>query len=130
MSEKKGSGGRGQRKILVIDDDSKYLKLVKDLLEVAGFKVILSEDAETGIAAAKEQLPDLILMDYQLPGLDGLQASKILKKDEATKNIPLVFITASVTEEEKKLFIAEEYPMITKPINTRTFVETIEKFLK
>ncbi len=130
MNEKKGSENKGQRKILVIDDDSKYLKLVKDLLEVAGYMVILSEDAETGIAAAKEQLPDLILMDFQLPGLDGLQASKILEKDEATKNIPLVFITASVTEKEKKLFATEGLPLIAKPINTRTFVETIEKFLK
>ena len=130
MNEKKGSEGKGQRKILVIDDDSRYLKLVKDLLEVAGYMVILREDAETGITAAKEQLPDLILMDFQLPGLDGMQASKILKKDEATKNIPLVFITASVTEEDRKLFVAEGHTMIAKPINTRTFVETIEKFLK
>jgi len=69
-------------------------------------------------------------LDFQLPGLDGLQACKILKEDEITKNIPLVFITASVTEKEKKLFIAEGHPMIAKPINTRTFVEAIEKFLK
>ena len=130
MGEKEGGEGKGRRTILVIDDDPKNLKLVKDLLEVAGYEVILSEDAETGIATAKEQLPDLILMDFQLPGLDGVQASKILKKDEATKNIPVVFITASVIEEEKKLFIAEGRPMIEKPINTRTFVETIEKFLK
>jgi len=130
MNEKNGSKGNGQRKILAIDDDPKNLKLVKDLLEVAGYEVILVEDAEAGIVTAKEQLPDLILMDYQLPGLDGLQASKILKEDEVTKNIPLVFITASVTEEDKKLFVAEGHPLIAKPINTRTFVETIEKFLK
>ena len=88
-----------------------------------------ANNAEAGIDLAKEKLPDLIIMDFQLPGMNGELALKILWADERTKNIPVVFVTASVMEDEKKRFASYHCKIITKPIDTRTFVQDIEEAL-
>lgn len=119
----------GKKKILVVEDDPKSLKLVKDLLEMAGHKVFSSGDAEEGISLAKDGAPDLVLMDFKLPGMNGLEAYKILNADERTKKIPLVFVTATVTAAEQKVLEATGCRVILKPINTRTFVSEVEKIL-
>ncbi|HAH20111.1 MAG: hypothetical protein A2Y00_01280 [Omnitrophica WOR_2 bacterium GWF2_43_52] len=117
------------KKVLVVEDDQKSRKLVKDLLEVSGYQVICSDDAEKGIVLAKEALPDIILMDFKLPGMNGLEAQKALGSDEKTKGIPLVFVTATVTAEEKKILQSTGAMVIPKPINTRTFILEIGKVL-
>ena len=117
------------KKVLVVEDDQKSRKLVKDLLEVSGYQVICSDDAEKGIVLAKEALPDIILMDFKLPGMNGLEAQKALGSDEKTKGIPLVFVTATVTAEEKKILQSTGATVIPKPINTRTFILEIGKVL-
>ena len=117
------------KKVLVVEDDQKSRKLVKDLLEVSGYQVICSDDAEKGIVLAKEALPDIILMDFKLPGMNGLEAQKALGSDEKTKGIPLVFVTATVTAEEKKILQSTGAMGIPKPINTRTFILEIGKVL-
>lgn len=119
-----------KKRALVIDDEPKNLKLVKDLLEVVGYTVITAGDAEEGIALAKSNLPDNIVMDFRLPGMNGLQAYEILSQDERTKGIPIVFVTATVTNEEKKILLKTGCVVIAKPINTRTFAEEIGKILK
>ena len=119
----------GKKKILIIEDDPSSKKLQTGLLKQAGYEIMAADSAEAGMTLAKEQLPDLITMDYQLPGMNGELALKILRADEGTKTIPVVFVTASVMEEEKKRFASYHCKVITKPINTRTFVREIEEIL-
>lgn len=119
-----------KRKVLIIEDDPKNLKLAKDLLELGGFEVVAASDAEKGISLAKSQPPDVIVMDFKLPGLNGFQAQKILADDEKTRNIPLVFVTATVTSEEKKILFDTGCAVIAKPINTRTFVNEVRRLIK
>jgi len=118
-----------KKKILIIENDPSSKKLQTGLLEQAGYEIMVTDSAEAGIALAKEKLPNLITMDYQLPGMNGELALKILRADERTKNIPVVFVTASVMEEEKKRFASYHCKVITKPINTRVFVQEIEEAL-
>jgi CheY-like chemotaxis protein len=118
-----------KKRILIIDDDLKSVKLERDLLEMAGYEVIAVGDAETGIAQAKELTPDLIIMDFQLPGMNGELAVKTLRVDVKTKDIPVVFVTASAMREERERLASLNVRVITKPINTRTFVKEIEEAL-
>lgn len=118
-----------KKKILIIDDDFKSVKLQKSLLVAAGYEVVVTDNAEAGLSLAKERLPDLITMDYQLPGMNGELALKILMADEKTKNIPVIFVTASAMEEERKRFGSYNCKVLTKPINTRTFIQEIEEVL-
>lgn len=117
------------KKILIIEDDPKSIKLQRDLLEAARYEVIVSNDAESGISIAKDEVPDLITMDYQLPGMNGEFAVMILRSDEKTKHIPVVFVTASSMREDKERFALLHVKIITKPVNTRTFVKELEEVL-
>lgn len=80
--------------ILVVEDNAMNLKLVKSLLSLGKFFVLEAGDAEIGIQIAKTQLPDLILMDIQLPGMDGLQATRLIKEDPTLTQIPVVALTS------------------------------------
>jgi CheY-like chemotaxis protein len=105
-------------KILVIEDNQMNMKLFRDLLRLEGYNVLEAVDAETGIPMARENSPDLILMDIQLPGMDGLQA-------------PVVALTSFAMKGDESM--AKEagcVGYITKPINTRSFVEMISGFIK
>ena len=120
-----------RKRALVVDDNARNLLLEKDLLEVAGFKVFEAESASIGIAIAKKEKPDIIIMDVRLPDMRGSEAARILRQDKETSDIPIVFVTASVMAEGK-----EEIKSITnsafigKPINTRTFAKEISQFIK
>jgi two-component system, cell cycle response regulator DivK len=120
-----------QKKALVIDDNANNLMLEKDLLEVAGFEVFEAENALSGIAIALKEKPDIIIMDMRLPDMRGSDAAQILRQDKKTRDIPIVFVTASVMAQGK-----EEITSITnsgfigKPINTRTFVTEVSRFIK
>jgi len=114
------------KKALVIDDNGNNLLLEKDLLEVAGFEVYEAENAETGMMLARRELPDIIIMDVRLPDMRGTEAATILRLDEATSNIPIVFVTASVmTEGMEELRTIGRSALISKPINTRTFAKEV-----
>jgi two-component system cell cycle response regulator DivK len=119
------------KKALVVDDNVNNLTLEKDLLEVAGFQVLVAEDAADGIALARKEKPDIIIMDVRLPDMRGSEAAYILRQDKETRDIPIIFVTASVMAEGK-----EEIKNITnsgfigKPINTRTFAKEIGQFIK
>jgi CheY-like chemotaxis protein len=90
---------------------------------------MVTDGAEAGIALDKGKLPDLVTMDSQLTGMNGELALKILRADGRTKNIPVVFVTASVMEDEKKRFASYHCKVITKPIDARIFVQEIEEAL-
>jgi len=116
---------------LVVDDNKNNLLLEKDLLEHAGFVVFEAEDASTGIAIAKREKPDIIIMDVRLPDMRGPEAARTLRQDQKTSGIPIVFVTASVMAEGKEeLKDITNSGFIGKPINTRTFAKEISEFIK
>ena len=118
-------------KVLVIEDNIMNLELVTDLLEINGFEVIKVENAKDGIKLAIEERPALILMDIQLPGMDGLTASRILKGMEETSHIPIVALTAyAMMGDEEKASEAGCVGYITKPIDTHTFPVSVRKFIE
>ena len=120
-----------KKRALVVDDNGSSLMLEKDLLEVAGFEVLVAENAAGGIALARKEKPDIIIMDVRLPDMRGSEAARILRQDKETGDIPIVFVTASVMAEGmgdvKKI---TNSGFIGKPINTRTFAKEIGQFIK
>ena len=120
-----------RNRALIVDDNVNNLTLEKDLLEVAGFEVFTAEDASGGIAIARKEKPDIIIMDVRLPDMRGSEAAIILRKDKETSDIPIVFVTASVMVEGKEEIkdIANS-GFIGKPINTRTFAKEISQFIR
>jgi len=109
-------------KVLLIEDNPLNLELAVDLLEIDGHEVLTATTAEKGIELAKKETPDLILMDISLPGMDGLEATRILKKDETTKNIPIVAMSAHAMKgDEEKAREAGCVGYIKKPIDTKSF---------
>ncbi len=119
-----------EEKILVIEDTPVNMELVTDLLEVAGYKVIQAETAETGIERARAEAPVLILMDIGLPGMDGLTAAGILKQDQLTKDIPSIALTShAMKDDEDRIMAAGCDGYITKPIDTREFPKTVAGFI-
>lgn len=118
-------------KILIIEDNPLNMELAADLLGVAGYEVLQAPNAERGIQLARSLLPDLILMDTSLPGMDGLQATRILKGDAATQHIPVISLTANAMKgDEETALAAGALAYVTKPIDTRTFVKDISRFLQ
>ena len=116
--------------ILIIEDHEKNRKLVRDVLEVKGFKTVESETAEDGIKLAIEKSPDLILMDIQLPGIDGITALKRLKEDPQTQNIPVIAVTASAMTYNRVTMLAEGFDGYqTKPISVKDFLQEVSRVL-
>ncbi len=119
------------KRALIVDDNGNNLTLEKDLLEVAGFEVLLAQDASSGVAIAKKDKPDVIIMDVRLPDMRGSEAAKILRQDEEISGIPIVFVTASVmVEGREEIKGISNSGFIGKPINTRTFAQEINEFIK
>jgi two-component system cell cycle response regulator DivK len=120
-----------KKKALVVDDNGYNLMLEKDLLEVAGFEVFEADNATSGIAIARKEKPDIIIMDVRLPDIRGSEAARILRKDKETRDIPIVFVTASVMAEGmEEIRNITNSGFIGKPINTRTFAKEISQFIK
>lgn len=112
--------------VLVVEDNPANLTLSVFLLEKAGHTVLSASDAERGLALAREQRPDLILMDIQLPGMDGLQAIALLKGDDGTRSIPVIALTAlAMKGDEERIRAAGCEGYIAKPIAYREFLATI-----
>lgn len=117
--------------ILVVEDNPSNMKLAVLLLHSAGYQVLQAADAEAGLALARRERPDLVLMDIHLPGMDGLSAARELKRDAATRAIKIIAVTgmAMQGDEEKALFAGcDSY--ISKPISHHTFLEKINGVLK
>lgn len=118
------------KKVLIIEDNKLNLKLVVALLKLANYQVIEAGDAEKGLDLAQEHLPNLILMDIQLPGIDGLSATRLIKQDPKIKDVPVVALTSYAMEgDEQKAMEAGCDGYIPKPINTRSFLETLMQYI-
>lgn len=116
--------------ILVIEDNVSNMTLAKFLLETAGHTVLCAIDAEAGLKLAQQQLPALILMDIQLPGMDGLQATSLLKADPTTKHIPVIALTAlAMNGDEARIRAAGCDGYIGKPIRYQAFLASVAGYL-
>ena len=116
--------------ILIIEDNEKNRKLVRDVLQVKGYKTIETETAEEGLKLASEQSLALILMDIQLPGMDGITALKQLKAEAKTKSIPVIAVTASAMTYNRQTMLAEGFDGYqSKPISVKDFLGELERVL-
>ena len=118
------------KKILVIEDNKLNMKLMRNLLKIDKYQILEAVDAEAGIEVAKAKQPDLILMDLQLPGMSGLDATKILKENRYIRDVPIIALTAhAMRGDEKNALSVGCDGYITKPIDTRKFRNKIKKLL-
>ncbi|MDD3295736.1 MAG: response regulator [Candidatus Omnitrophica bacterium] len=118
------------KKILAIDDEKDFCFFTKKNLERAGYEVFTVSDGKSGIKVAKEQRPDLILLDIMMPGIDGFEVLEILKKDSNTCHIPVVMLTGRDDEESKsraKKLLNEDY--LIKPVEIENLREKVESIL-
>ena len=117
--------------VLVVEDDSKSRKLVRDLLTFKGYQIIEAETGEEGVALAQERRPSLILMDIRLPGIDGIQALERLRAEVATQGIPVMAMTASVMSGDRQRVLAAGFDGFqSKPIKIKDFVAAVEQLLE
>jgi len=118
------------KRVLVVDDNRDNRTLESDILEVAGFIVFEAETAQEGIDLAHREHPDIIVMDVRLPDMRGTEAAKILRQNDRFRNIPIIFVTASVMNVDKHEMVGiPNIGFIGKPINTRTFAMEIGRYL-
>jgi two-component system, cell cycle response regulator DivK len=116
--------------ILVVEDNEKNRKLVRDLLTVKGYRVLEAESGEDGVRTAREQRPALVLMDIQLPGIDGIEALRRLRADPETATIPVVAVTASAMTRDRQTILAAGFDGYqAKPISVRPFLELVREVL-
>ena len=116
--------------ILVVEDDDKSRKLVRDLLTVKGYEIIEAETGEEGVRLAQERRPGLVLMDIRLPGIDGIQALGRLRAEVATREIPVMALTASVMAGDRQRVLDAGFDAFqSKPIHIRDFVAAVEQLL-
>jgi len=116
--------------ILVVDDDEWNHKLMRDLLEFMGYRVLVAVTGEDGIVLAVEHRPDLVLMDYLLPGIDGIEAFRRIRDNPATAHIPVVAITASAMPEQARRMREAGFDDVqSKPINVSEFMQGVPGML-
>jgi len=112
--------------ILIVEDNEKNRKLLRDVLQFKGYRTIEAEMGEDGVTLAAEHKPDLILMDYQLPGIDGIEAFRRIRNAPGTAHIPIVAVTASaMPEEARKMKEAGFDGFLTKPIYVKQFLQAV-----
>lgn len=113
-------------RILIVEDNPANMTLAVFLLKSAGYAILSATNAESGLAVARAERPDLILMDIQLPGMDGLQATALLKGDDATRAIPVIALTAlAMKGDEERIRAAGCDGYIAKPLAYREFLATV-----
>ena len=116
--------------ILIVEDNVTNMKLSTFLLESADYTVLAATNAESGLTLARSQRPDLILMDIHLPGMDGLEATALLKADEATRGIPVIALTAlAMKGDEQRILAAGCDGYIAKPLDYKEFLAMINTHL-
>ena len=119
----------GQR-ILVVEDNERNLKLIRDVLQFAGYEVVEASSGEQGVALAQDCEPDLVLMDLQLPQMDGMEALRLLRTSPRTRDVPVVAVTAfAMREDRERAFGAGFDGYLEKPISIRALPEQVRGFL-
>lgn len=117
--------------VLIVEDNEKNMKLVRDILQAKGFETMEAVNAEDGIKLALERVPDLVLMDIQLPGMNGMEALKVLRAEPSTAKVPVVAITASVMTQDRQQIMDTGFDgFIEKPINLRDFLATVNASIR
>ena len=116
--------------ILVVEDNERNLKLLRDVLEYAGYDVRVARTAEDGITSAVSEPPDLVLMDLQLPGIDGMEALRQLRESSRTADIPVVAVTAQAMKQDRERALDAGFNgYVEKPISVRAFPDQVRGFL-
>jgi two-component system cell cycle response regulator DivK len=117
--------------VLIVEDNDKNMKLARDVLQAKGYQTLEAETGEEGVKLAKENVPDLVLMDIQLPGINGIEAFKQLRADPKTARIPIVALTASVTPTDRSQITAAGFDaFVGKPINLKEFLDTVKRLVE
>ena len=115
--------------VLIVEDNEKNMKLVRDVLQFKGYATLEAVTGAEGVRLAREQRPALILMDIQLPDIDGISALRAIRADGVNAATPVVAVSASVMPDEQQRIAASGFDaFITKPINVRSFLEAVEKY--
>jgi two-component system cell cycle response regulator DivK len=116
--------------ILIVEDEPKNLTLLRDLLQVSGYKTIEATDGKQGVELAKSKKPDLILMDVQMPKMDGLEATRILKADTTTGNIPILALTSyAMKGDEERILQAGCDGYLAKPFDIQELLKIVAEYL-
>ena len=116
--------------ILIVEDNEKNLKLLRDVLQVKGYRTLEARTAAEGLRLAREELPALVLMDIQLPDLSGITALSRLRADPLTRAIPTIAVSASAMQEEQEKITASGFDgYIMKPIELKSFLEQVERYV-
>ena len=116
--------------VLIVEDNEMNMKLVRDVLQFKGYETLEATCGREGVRMCIEHLPDLVLMDIQLPDIDGLTAFKEIRANPRTQNIPVLVVTASVMPHDKQRIAASGFDaFISKPINVKNFVQTVGRFV-
>lgn len=116
--------------LLIVEDNEKHMILVRDILQFKGYETLEAATATEGLQLAREEQPDLVLMDIQLPDFDGITALARLRADPQTQKIPVVAVSASVMpDDEQRIADSGFDAFLTKPINVKSFIETVEQFI-
>jgi len=117
--------------ILIVEDNERNLKLVRDVLQVKGYSTLEAVTGEDGVKLAVEHKPDLVLMDIQLPGINGIEALVQLRANPVTASIPVIAVTASVMQNDRKMITEAGFDAyVGKPINLKEFLEAVRKGLE
>ncbi len=117
--------------VLIVEDNAKNLKLVRDVLQFHGYATLEADSGEAGIELAREQHPSLILMDVQLPGMDGRAAVKVLKADASTQHIPVVALTSFAMKGDRESLLAEGFDdYMAKPIDIKELPKVVARSLR
>ena len=116
--------------ILIVEDNEKNMKLVRDILRHDGHATLEATTGEAGVRLAAEHRPDLILMDIQLPDIDGIEALRRIRAEASLDAVPVVAVSASVMPDDQQKIVASGFDaFVTKPINLKAFLDTVRRFL-
>lgn len=119
------------KKVMIVEDNELNMKLFHDLLEAHGYNILQTKDGMEALRIAREHRPDLILMDIQLPGMNGISALRALRAEPATIAIPVVAITASVMQQNREEIMRAGFDgFIEKPVNLRDLLDTVRQALQ
>jgi two-component system cell cycle response regulator DivK len=116
--------------ILIVEDNEKNMKLVRDILQHKGHATLEAATGGEGVRLATEKRPDLVLMDIQLPDIDGIAALRLIREHAALDAVPVIAVSASVMPDDQHKIVTSGFDaFITKPINLKQFVDTVQRFL-
>lgn len=118
------------KSILIVEDNPMNLKLIRDVLQIEGYETLEAETGETGVELARERHPAVILMDVNLPQMDGREAMKILKADASTRQIPIIAVTSLAMKGDRERLLAAGFDgYISKPIDIKELPRLVESYV-